>query len=162
MKKLKSVVLFVALMGGVSAFAQVPQQQQQDDSKTEVKDSELEQFASIYQEVMAKNQEVNQEVAKKIEDEGLTVERYQEMRKAEMDPSSDAADATADEKEKKKNIDDMVQKAQKELQEAQVDIIKKSDVSLERYQQIAMALNSDSELQQRFQKLLMKQDGGDQ
>lgn len=157
-KKLKTAALFVALMGGVTAFAQTPQPvQQQENAQTEVNDSELQEFATVFKQVMLKNREAQQELVKVIQKEGLTVERYQELRKAEMDPEA-TVELKDGEKDKKANVDAQFKKMGPKLQKEQEDIIENSNLSLQRYKEIAMTLRSNKDLQMKFQKMLMAQD----
>lgn len=157
LKKLKAIVLFVALFGGVTAFAQTPQQPvQQEQAKIDVKDAELEEFANIFQQVMQKNQEAQQEMVTLIQKEGLTTERYIALRKAEVDPSAAGEKATDDELSKKKNIDTEIEKLQPKYEKQFDAIVKDSKLGADRYQEIAMAIRYDQDLQQRLQQILVK------
>lgn len=158
-KKMKAIVLFVALFGGMSVFAQVPQQmQQQQQKKIDVKDSEVQEFANVYQKVMKKNDEAQQKIVGAIEKEGMSVERYQELRNAENDPNAEVK-LKDDEKKQKEDIDQKIEQMVPQLQKEQTDIIKNSKLSKDRYDEISLALRSDKDLQQRIQKVLMKNQG---
>lgn len=156
-KKMKSFVLTLALFGGMSVFAQQPQQQlqQQQQQKVEVNDSDLEQFATVTQGVMQKNQEVQQEMLGEIEKEGLTGERYTELQMAEQNPTA-KSDASEEELNKKKKIDRKLDALNQELQKKQVAIIEDNGMTVERYQEIANAVQSDQSLLEKYQKIAMK------
>lgn len=177
----KSAVLSLAIFGGMSiGFAQEPQQQPQQQQQqqqqqppqqaqqgqdqgqdVDVDDDELEQFANVFQDVQKINQDAQDKMIKKIEDQGLDVERYQELRSADSNPDSDV-DASDEELEKKEKIDDAIEDMEPKLQKEQTDIIEKSDMDMDRYQEIAMALRSDQDLQQKFQSILMEQQDDEQ
>lgn len=157
-KKIKSIVLFLTLFSGMSLFAQNTLTKDAS-STTEVKDAELQKFADVYQKVQEKNQEAQQEMMTSIKKEGLTVQRYTELRRAQDNPDSKVK-PTADEKAKTKRLDAKIQKLEPELQKQQTIIIKDSGLTMDRYQEIAKVLNSDRELQQKFQGILMKQQTG--
>ncbi len=154
MKKMKAIVLFVALFGGMSVFAQVPQQLQKQPSKTEVNDAELQKFVDVQTKIMKESEGVQQKMLKAIEDEGLTVERYKEIRMAEM--SQKELQLTEKEKLGKKHIDKKMQDVQQELQEKQSKIIEGSELSIDRYKEIALAIQTNPQLQQKFRKLMME------
>src|SRR5699024_4272552 len=119
-KKLKSFVLAVAVMGGMSVFAQQPQMMQQEQQqKVEVNDNDLEKFATVTQTVMQKNQEVQQEMLGEIEKEGLTGERYTQLQMAEQNPTA-KSDASKEEIAKKEKIDRKLDQLNQELQKKQV------------------------------------------
>lgn len=155
-KKIKAVVLFVALFGGISAFAQVPQQGQQPQQQTtEVKTSELQEFASVYKQLEKTNNEAQEEMTKVIEDEGMTVDRYNKLRATDNNPTA-KSDASDSEKKQKESIDKKFEKLAPQFQEKQMNIVKKSKLSVDRYQEIAQAINTDQDLQQKFQKMMME------
>lgn len=167
--KTKSIILSLALVGGMTAFVQAqdetqqqqqaPQMQQQQQQDIDVNDDELEEFANVYQTVMQKNQEAQEELVQTIKDEGLTVEEYQKFRQAENNPDAEGAEeASGDDKKKKENIDAKIEEMEPKLQKQQTDIIEDSELSVDRYQKIAMALRSDQDLQQKLQKILMDKD----
>lgn len=156
-KKLKSFVLAVAVMGGMSVFAQQPQMMQQEQQqKVEVNDNDLEKFATVTQTVMQKNQEVQQEMLGEIEKEGLTGERYTQLQMAEQNPTA-KSDASKEEIAKKEKIDRKLDQLNQELQKKQVAIIEEGGMTLERYQEIANAVQSDQNLLEKYQKIAMKQ-----
>lgn len=156
MKKLKSLILFVALFGAVATYAQVPQEMQQEQPQIEVEDAELEQFATVFRDVMQKGQQANQEMVGIIEDEGMSIDRYQELREADTNPESDVEKATSDENKQKEKIDEKIEKVGAQVQQEQTEIVEKSELSVDRYQEIAMALRTDQDLQQKLQQILMK------
>ncbi len=156
-KKLKSLVLVAALFGGMSVFAQQPQpQMQQEQAQTEVKDSELEEFATIAQGVMQKNQEAQQEMLNEIEKEGLTGDRYNELHMAEQNPSAIEDKPSQEELDKKQRVDEKLGKLEEKIQQESVKIIEDAGMSIDRYQEIAQAVQSDQNLMEKYQKIVME------
>lgn len=159
-KTLKSLALGVALLAGTTVFAQVPQeqpmQQEQEgqESDIDVDDAELEEFAEVAQKVMQKNQEMQQEMVGIIEDKGLTAERYQEIAMAES--SGQDSDASDDEIKKKEEVDQELEEMQPKMEEEQTSIVEDSGLSMDRYEEIANALQNDQNLQQKLQQLMME------
>lgn len=160
MKKVKSFILVLSLVIGGTALAQVPAQE--GEANLDVKDSELEEFADVYQQLMERNQEVQQEVVGMIEDEGLSIETYQKMREADMNPDANVEDVSDDDKEKKEKIDGKIKELEPKIQKEQEEIIEKSDLGSDRYNEIAMALQNDEDLQQKIQSILVERMQGEQ
>lgn len=143
--------MIVALgVSGLNAQnTQMPAQQEQ----IEVSQAELTQFAEVFQKMRMLNQEAQKEMVEVIKDEGFELQRFNEIHQASMDPNkevelSDAEDAKY--KAAVKELESMQPEFQKEMQ----SLIADSDLSMERYQQIAMALRADTELQKRLQEVL--------
>src|SRR5690625_369370 len=155
-KKIKSLILAVALFGGMAVFAQAPQQMTQEQPNTEGKDAELEQFATVSQNVMQKNQEVQQKMLKEIEKVGLTGERYTEIQMAAQNPAAAQSEASKEELEKKEKADEKIQKLEQQLQQEQVAIVEDGGMTVERFQQIANAVQSDQNLMEKYQKIIME------
>ena len=152
MKKFFSSLFFVFAVGTASVTAQsttMPQQQE----KIEVSDAELAQFAEVFQEMRMMNQQVQQEMMTVVTNEDFELQRFNEIHQAKMDPNKEI-ETTSEEDEKYKAIVAEIEVIQPKYQEKMQDVITESDLGMERYQQLAMALRSDVELQQRLQEIL--------
>lgn len=152
MKKLFSSLLFVLAVGTASVNAQsttMPQQQE----KIEVNDAELAQFAEIYQQMRMMNQEVQQEMMTVVQNGDFELQRFNEIHQAKMDPKKEI-ETTAEEDKKYEAVVTEIEEIQPKYQKRMEEVISESDLSMERYQQMAMALRSDVELQQRLQEIL--------
>ncbi len=150
MKKVKSLILVLSLIMGGAVLAQ------ENEANLDVKDSELEEFADVYQQLMERNREVQQELIGMIEDEGLSVEKYQKMREADMNPDAEVEDISDADKQKKEKIDGKIKEMEPKIQKEQEEMIKKSPLGSDRYKEIAMALQNDQNLQQKIQAILVK------
>src|SRR5690554_5191345 len=91
--KLKSLFLFVTILGSVGLFAQ----------EAEVSDAELTQFANAYESVQIQNQEAQQKMIAIIQEEGLALDRFGEIQEATMNPNVET-DATPEEMKKHANV----------------------------------------------------------
>lgn len=152
MKKFFSSLLFVLAIGTASVMAQnapLPQQQE----KIEVSDAELTQFAEVFQKMRMMNQEVQKEMMAVVENEELELQRFNEIHQANMDPNKEIQ-TTEEEDQKYKAVVAEFEVIQPEFQKKMEEVITESDLSMERYQQLAMALRSDAELQQRLQAIM--------
>lgn len=142
MKK-EAILLMVCLVSSMSAFAQTGK---------EVSDKELEQFAAAAQQVQMINQEAQQKMINTVEEQGLDVQRFSEIQQAQQDPQQEL-EATEEEVEKyeasTREFEKIQLKAQREMEEK----ITEGGLTVPRYQEIAMTLQSDPELQKKFQMI---------
>ncbi|SDX44619.1 DUF4168 domain-containing protein [Aequorivita viscosa] len=146
--KLKSLFLFVTVLGSVASFAQ----------ENEVSDAELNKFADAYINMQMQNQEAQQEMIAIIQNEGLKVERFSEIDQATMDPNKES-DATPAELKMHANATDKMKKMQPALEKKAIEGIESKGLTFERFQELATVIQQDQSLQQRLQDILMKSQG---
>ncbi|APS40118.1 DUF4168 domain-containing protein [Salegentibacter sp. T436] len=154
-KKIAGLLFAFALLGSASVFAQTQQlpQQQQQTVDIDVSDEELSKFADAYQKIRMVNQQAQQEMAKKVEDSGFDIQRFNEIHQASLDPNTEV-DATEDELTKHKEVVSEIEGMQGEFQKEMENAISEEGLDVARYEKIAMALQTDTELQQRLQQLM--------
>ncbi|UGU17787.1 DUF4168 domain-containing protein [Sinomicrobium kalidii] len=148
--KLKSF-LVCFLMVGVTAFAQTTTQK-----KVEVSDSELGKIATAFQGVQEINVQAQQKMMETVKDNGFEIDRFNELFKASQSQEKNL-EASAEEKEKFGVVMSKMQEMQSGFQKEMEEVITKEGISLDRYQEVAVALQTDAELQKRLQALLAKQ-----
>ncbi|MCP9201016.1 DUF4168 domain-containing protein [Gramella sp. GC03-9] len=149
--KLFSSLLFVLAIGNLSMNAQNQPMPQQE--KIEVSDSELSEFAQVFQQIRMVNQEAQQEMIAVVQEEEFELKRFNEIHQAKMNPQQEIETTEAEDKKYKVVVDEL-QTIQPKYQEKIETVISDSDLSMERYQQLAMALRSDQSLQQRLQEMM--------
>lgn len=145
MKKITSLILFITI-GSMSAFAQTEQ-------KEEVSGEELNQFASALQQVQTVNQQAQGVMIKTIEEEGLEVQRYNEIQQAEQDPNQET-NATDEELKQYEVATTEIEKIQIQTQQVMQEKIVEVGLTINRYQEIAAIVQNDPELQQKIQEYL--------
>ncbi|MFP4369233.1 MAG: DUF4168 domain-containing protein [Bacteroidota bacterium] len=146
-KKIAGFLLLLSLSITVT-FAQTEQTETKDVSKEELK-----QFATAFQEVQVVNQQAQQNMITVVEEEGLNVQRYQEIQKAHQDPNQDV-EATSEELEQFETVSQELEKIQVEAQQQMQEKIVEEGLSVNRYQELATTIQNDPELQQKLQKYL--------
>lgn len=151
--KIAGILFFFALMSAAPAFAQNQAMPQQQQEKIEVSDAELQKFAQAYQQMRLVNQEAQQKMLKVVQDEGFEVQRFNEIHQASMDPNKEV-EMTDEEKAKHEETVKKIEAMQPEFQTKMEEVITSSGLSLERYQQLAMALQTDPQLQQRLRDVM--------
>jgi hypothetical protein len=119
---------------------------------TEVSDSELKQFANAAQQVQSINQEFQQQMLNTLEANGLGAERFNEIQQAQQNPQQES-DASKEEMEKYEASIRDFQNTQVQAQEIMEEKIIEAGLTVPRYEEIAMTLQSNPELQAKLQEL---------
>lgn len=153
-KKFTSLFIFF-FMGIAVAFAQMPQQTVQPADPASVTDTEMEQFAGVFVELQTMNQQIQQEMVTAVQEEGIEVQRFNEIMNAQQDPNKEV-DATQEELELFAAAGQAIQKIQQSAQQDMQKVITDSELSLPRYQSIMAAMRNDSGLQQRLQEQIQQ------
>lgn len=153
LKRIVTSLFFTAVLGSFTAVAQTPQQMAPQQQQVEVNDEELTNFANAYQGITVINQKAQQEMVKVVEDSGFDVKRFNEIHQASLDPNKEI-EVSSEEKAKHKEVVSEIEGMQSEFQADMEEVIKEQGLSVERYEQLAMALQQDTALQQRLQKLM--------
>ena len=156
-KNIVTLALTGALVGGFSltAAAQQTQAAASVKTQTDVSVAELNKFADAFQQVQVENQAAQEKMMGIIKNEGLDVERFTEIQKAQMNPEA-KVEATDKELKMHAAVVTELQKMQPELESKMQEIIADHGLTLDRYKAVAMALQQDKSLQQKFQGILMK------
>lgn len=155
-KKIAAFFLFFTVLGSTAMFAQTPQQLPQQDQqmeKVEVSEAELQKFANAFQAITAIGQQAQQEMAGVVEKKGMDIERFNEVHQASLDPQAEVT-VTSEEQEQHKEIISELESMQVEFQGEMAKVITEVGLTPERYEQIAMGLQYDQELQNRLRAVL--------
>lgn len=143
-------MLFIAIgTTFLQAQVQMPPQQQQID----VSDDELKSFTVALVDVQTINQEMQPKLITIVEDEGFEIERFTQIQQAQQNPQTNV-EVSEEEIEKFNKIAPELQKIQQEAQQEMMLKITESGLTIERYQQIITAVQTDMEMQQKVEKLL--------
>lgn len=129
-----------------------PQQQQTG----EISDQELQQFASAARQIQSINQDVQQEMVNVVQQEGLGIQRFNEIQQAQLNPNQEV-EATREELKQYERSIQQLQTIQSQAQKEMESKIKEEGLTVERYQQIVAAIQSSPELQQKLQTLQQQQ-----
>ena len=119
-----------------------------------ITDEELRKFAQIRQEAQKVRTDARSDMKEIIEDEGMSLKRYQKIRMSQqskkMQGSVDVSDA---EQAKMDSIRPQMKEAQKSAQKDMMNAMQSTGLSMQRVQQISRALQQSKELQKRFKKI---------
>lgn len=152
--KLKSMLLAAGMLTATLSFAQTaPIPQQQNQSQIDVSDAELNKFAKVFQGLQVANQDIQGKMMAVIEAEEMDVATFNKIHKAKLENTE--VDAAPEDIKKHEKAVEKIEVMQVDFQKQMESLITDSGLSIERYQEIATAMQADQELQQRLQKILM-------
>jgi hypothetical protein len=145
-KRSLSVIVF-SFIFTMGSFAQGEPQ------APKVTDAEIEQFASAFQEIQELNQLLQAKMIDALEGAGMEVQRFNQLQQASQNPEADV-EASEEEMAQFGEVSKEMQSMQMEAQSEMQSKIEEQGLDVNRYQQIAMQLQNDTELQQKFQSHL--------
>lgn len=122
----------------------------------EVSDSELEQFLAIIQEIQSVNQSAQKEMVNSLKSQGMDVERYTEIHKAQQTDGQEV-DATEEEMQKFREARKKVQQIQNDVQKEMEKKIEAEGMTQSRYEAISKAVQQDTVLMKRLQEKMKQQ-----
>lgn len=124
----------------------------QQEQISDISEAELQQFMTVSQQIQTINQEVQQEMAKVVQDEELGVQRFNEIQRAQMNPEQQV-DATNEEMKKYEKSVQQFKEIQVDAQQRMEKKISDEGLTVERYQEIVKAIQSDPEVQNQFREM---------
>jgi len=137
----------------VCAQQQHMQQPAQQEIETDFSDNELEKFAEAAQEAQMVQQENQQEMMQAIEDEGITVQEFNQIFEATQNPEVDA-DITPEQEQAFNTAMQKINELQHEGDESIIEAIEDTGLTFEKYEQIMNAYRQDPEIQERVNQYL--------
>ena len=139
----KSIITLILIGGFIYPISSAGQEQDSD-----VSDSELKQFATAIQQVQVTNQESQEKMITTVEGVGLDVPRYNEILEGQADPEAQIGSEA--ELKKFEAASEEIVKIQSQAEQDMQQIIRDEGLSVRRYQQIAMIVQKDPELQAKL------------
>lgn len=151
-KKFFPVALGLLLLSG-TAFAQGMQMNTAEADT--VTDAELESFVAATKEVQMMQQELQLEMQNMIKDEGMEVQRFQQIMQSKQNPqAAGSVEVSTEEQEIINKIQPKLQELGQKAQQEQISVIEDNDLTLQRYQQIAQTIRSNPGMMQKVQKMM--------
>jgi hypothetical protein len=145
-------IAVVSFMGISSVLGQTPIPAQQG-ANTTVNDTELKQFVEAYKKIQVLDQDAQQKMIKAVEDCGITVQKYNEINESFQNPESET-EATPEEMESFKLASEKVTEIQQKTQPAVQNEIEKQGLTMQRYQEIYVAIQQDPNLMEKFKEIM--------
>lgn len=142
-------VLSFFLFAGLGVMAQMPQQQPQD-VKTDYSDEELKNFAMAVTKVMAIQEEGQAQMMTVIENNDITVDRFNEMLMQGQQEGQANIDATEEELMAFTNSMNEVQALQMQMQQQMMEAITEENLQVDQYQGIMQAYEVSPEIKEKI------------
>ena len=152
-KSIKGLFTFLLIsLFSLGSFAQIPMQAPAA-APADYSDAELRQFAGAVQKVL-NIQETNQgKMMASIEDNNLSIDRFNEMLMQGQQQGLDAIDATEEEMTAFNNAINQVQQLQQQMQMEMMDAITEEGLDVQKYQGIMQAYEQNPEIQAKIDAL---------
>lgn len=149
---LTTVVVFLS---AATAFSQAQTGMPPQADLPEVTDAELETFVDTILELEPIQEEANEEIEEVIQEEGFTLERFQQILMAMQNPQmTGQVNVTTEEQEKLAEMQPKLMEIQMEAEEKMIAKIEDGGLSVERYQQITQSIQQREDLQEKFEALI--------
>jgi hypothetical protein len=147
------ILLIIFIISGTGALIQAQMMQQQQEVDTNVSDDELKNFASALQKVQIVQKASQEKMIKALEDEDITVERYNEIYTAQQDPEQEVK-ANKEEMANFNSASEKIEEIQTKTNTKIQKEIKEDGLTVKRYQEIMTVMQQDQELQMKLQQYL--------
>ncbi|SDS39016.1 protein of unknown function [Gillisia sp. Hel1_33_143] len=150
--KISYIALTFGLFTGATGFAQDVTPKVEQQSAINVDDAELAKFAATFNDMQQESQKMQSKVIEKLSEREMDVNTFNAIHQAKMTNTEPTAS-----KEDIKKYEDAVEDledAQKDFQDEMENLVKDAGFTIERYKEIGIALQSDTDLQNRLQKIL--------
>jgi len=154
-KKILPVFLVLFFLSG-TLFAQVQQRQGVDPD--DISDQELEKFVDIALKVQPIGQEMEAKLQERVEEEDMKFQRFQQIFISKQNPQA-AQDINITEEEEKifQKLQPEIQKIIEDSQKKQMSVIQESDLTLQRYQQLAQAIQTNPDILKKVQQMMQEE-----
>lgn len=144
MKKM-TFLLSIILLSSVSLIAKT--------NSKDVSDSELASFAEVFQEIQNISKQNQEKMVKAIEDEGIELQRYNAIAKAQQSGDKDL-EVSDDEIKKLRAINSQLVKINSETDELIEKKLSPNNLTFERYQEILQLVQKDEQLKMKLREKL--------
>lgn len=145
-------ILSFFLFAGLGLMAQMPPQQPQQEVKTDYSEKELKSFAKAVTNVMTIQEEGQNQMMTAIEENNITVDRFNEMLTEGQQKGQDQIEATEEELTAFTNAMNQVQTMQMEMQEKMMEAITAEELQVDQYQNIMQAYEMSPEIKEKVDK----------
>lgn len=156
--KITLVALVTLLLAAGITVAQVqqqappPPQQPELPTSADVSDDEILLLVSTINDLQPIEEKAQEKIEDALEEEGITLQRFQEMMMAMQNPQmADEANVTDEEMEKLQTLQPALMQIQGEAEQEMIAKIEDNGFTLERYQGIIMGAQQDPDLMARLQ-----------
>lgn len=146
------IIAFVCLLPA-AAWGQDTIPQPSVNVREDFSDDELKSFVKANDKVMAIQMEGEQKMIKAIEDEGLTLDRFNQILEEQRDPKAEP-EATQEELTSFNNAAQVILQENARLEQQMTTSIEEEGIDIETYKQIMLAYQQNPSIQNRVNKMV--------
>lgn len=152
------VLVSVGLISYTATAQQAPMRpQQEQQTKTEVSDAQLEKFVAASQDLSAIQQSMQQEMMATVQEEGLDMKKFQEMAAQKQNPNKETTmEISAEDEQAFQNAMKEVQSMQMEMQKEMQATVTENGLNVQEFQEIQQAYRQDPELQAKVNAMIQQ------
>lgn len=150
------VIALGAIISTTTAFGQQQQMPQQPEplSPDEITDEDLVMVSNISNAAEGIQQEADEKVRGIVEDEGLEFERFQEIVMAQQNPQMAGQVEVSDEEQATlEKVQPELMQVNQQAQQQYMQTIEEEGLSVQKFQQIAQAIQAHPEVAERFEEI---------
>jgi len=118
----------------------------------EVSDQEFQRFMTAFQDMQTFRGQIQQDMLAAVAEEGLDAQRYSEIQRAQQNPAADS-EVSSEEMQKFQSAVEKVQSIQSDANQQMQEKLSDAGFTQRRYQEVSMMVQSDPQLQQKFQSM---------
>lgn len=147
------IIILGAIFSTATAFAQVPQQPE-PLSPEEITDEDLQMVSNISDSAEGIQQEVDEKMQDIVENEGMEFPRFQEIMMSQQNPQmAGEINITEDEQETLQKVQPELTQVQQEAQAQYMETIEAEGLTVQKFQQLAQAIQTHPEVAERFEEI---------
>lgn len=155
------IILLGALMSTATAIAQQQQMPPQPEplSPEEVSDEDLQKLSNITKVGQGIQEEADKKMKGVVEEGGMEYERFQEIMMAQQNPQlAGQIEVTEEEQSTLQELQPDLMQINQEAQQQYIATIEEEGMELQRFQQIAQAIQAHPEVAERFEEINSEED----
>jgi hypothetical protein len=159
--KIKGIFVAAVVAGtisfGPSAFAQnaAPQQPNNQQQGTEnISEADLKKFVNANQRAISVQRESEQAMMAVIQEERLSIDKFNEIAQAQHEQDIEQADATPEEIAAFNRAAHKIVEMQEDIQQQMVNAIEQEGLTIQQFEMIMMAYQHDKTVQAKVQAML--------
>lgn len=141
------------LFGAFQVMAQEPVPQEQQQARVDFSENELKSFVKANERIMEIQQESQQKMLKVIEEEGLTLERFNEILESQQDPQKQT-NASEQEMQSFNNAAEFIIVEGQKVEQQLITTIEEEGLDVGTYQEILLAYQQNAGIQERVNKMI--------
>jgi hypothetical protein len=148
---------FICFLPTAAIWAQESTPEPSVGIREDFSDDELKSFVKANEKVMAIQMESEQKMIEAIEDEGLTVERFNEILEQQRDPSR-GTETSPEELTSFNNAAQMILQENDKIEKQMTTSVEEEGIDIATYKQIMVAYQQRPDLQARVHEILKQQE----